>query len=57
VSINPSTADIGVSTSVSAVALGSNSTYNITITNNGTSAANNVTLTDTFASTGLSLSQ
>jgi uncharacterized repeat protein (TIGR01451 family) len=55
VSINPSTADIGVSTSVSAVALGSNSTYNITITNKGTSAANNVTLTDTFASTGLSV--
>ncbi len=34
ISINPSTADIGVTTSVSAVALGQNSTYNITITNN-----------------------
>jgi uncharacterized repeat protein (TIGR01451 family) len=55
ISINPTAADIGVSTSVSAVALGQNSTYNITITNHGTSAANNVTLTDTFASTNLSL--
>ena len=55
VSINPSSADIGVSTSVSAVALGQNSIYNITVTNNGPSAANNVTLTDTFASTGLSI--
>jgi len=55
VSINPTSADIGVSTSVSAVALGQNSTYNITITNNGPSAANNVTLTDTFASANLSL--
>ena len=33
VSVNPSTADIGVSTSVTAVPLGQNSTYNITITN------------------------
>ena len=49
VSINPSTADIGVTTSVSAVALGQNSTYNIRITNSGLSAANNVTLTDTLA--------
>jgi uncharacterized repeat protein (TIGR01451 family) len=55
VSINPSTADIGVTTSVSAVPLGQNSTYNITVTNNGPSAANNVTLTDTFAGTNLSL--
>ena len=55
ISINPSGADIGVSTSVSAVALGVDSTYNITITNKGPSAANNVTLTDTFASTNLSL--
>jgi uncharacterized repeat protein (TIGR01451 family) len=55
ISINPTTADIGVTTSVSAVALGTNSTYNITITNNGPSAANNVTLTDTYASTGLSV--
>ena len=55
VSINPSTADIGVTTNVSAVALGQNSTYTITITNNGPSPANNVTLTDTFAATNLSL--
>jgi uncharacterized repeat protein (TIGR01451 family) len=55
VSVNPTTADIGVTTSVSAVALGQNSTYNITVTNNGPSAANGTTLTDTFASTGLSL--
>ena len=53
--INPSTADIAVTTSVSAVALGQNSTYNITITNNGPSAANNVTLTDTYNNTNLSL--
>lgn len=55
ISINPSTADIGVTTSVSAVPLGQNSTYNITVTNNGPSAANSVTLTDTFAATNLSL--
>ena len=55
VSINPTTADIGVATSVSAVALGQNSTYNITITNNGLSAANGATLTDTWAATNLSL--
>ncbi|HUO15963.1 MAG TPA: hypothetical protein VMX38_13335, partial [Verrucomicrobiae bacterium] len=55
VSVNPSGADIGVSTSVSAVALGQNSTYNITVTNNGPSAANNVVLTDTYATTGLSV--
>jgi uncharacterized repeat protein (TIGR01451 family) len=55
VSINPSTADIAVSTSVSAVPLGQNSTYNITITNNGPSAANNVTLADTYNATNLSL--
>lgn len=54
-SINPSGADIGVTTSVSAVALGQNSTYNITIKNNGPSAANNVTLTDSYATTGLSV--
>ena len=54
ISINPTTADIGVTTSVSAVALGQNSTYNITITNNGLSAANSVVLTDTLAS-GLTL--
>ncbi len=55
VSINPSSADIGVSTSVTAVQLGQNSTYNITVTNNGPSAANNVTLTDTLAASGLTL--
>ncbi|HUA16584.1 MAG TPA: C25 family cysteine peptidase [Verrucomicrobiae bacterium] len=55
VSINPTTADIGVSTSVSAVALGQNSTYNITVTNNGLSAAHAVTLTDTLAASGLTL--
>ena len=49
VSINPTSADIAVSTSVSAVALGQNSTYNITVTNNGPSPANNVVLTDTLA--------
>jgi uncharacterized repeat protein (TIGR01451 family) len=49
VSINPSNADIGVTTSVSAVALGQNSTYNITVKNNGPSSANNVVLTDTLA--------
>jgi uncharacterized repeat protein (TIGR01451 family) len=53
VSVNPSSADIGVTTSVSAVPLGQNSIYNITITNNGPSAANNVVLTDTYAGTGL----
>ena len=55
VSINPSTADIGVTTGVSAVALGQNSTYTITVSNNGPSPANNVTLTDTFAATNLAL--
>ncbi len=55
ISINPSTADIGVTTKVSAVALGQNSTYNITVTNSGLSGANAVTLTDTYASTGLSV--
>ncbi|MFZ0734923.1 MAG: C25 family cysteine peptidase [Candidatus Sulfotelmatobacter sp.] len=55
VSINPSTADIAVSTSVSAVPLGQNSTYNITVTNNGPSPATGVTLTDTYAATGLSV--
>jgi uncharacterized repeat protein (TIGR01451 family) len=50
VSINPTAADIGVTTSVGgAVFLGSNTTYNITVFNNGTSAANAVKLTDTLA--------
>ena len=48
ISINPTTADLGVTTSVSAVALGQNSTYNITVTNNGLSAANAAVLTDTL---------
>ena len=48
ISINPTTADIGVTTSVSAVAFGQNSTYNITVTNSGPSAANSVVLTDTL---------
>jgi len=55
VSINPSSADIGVTTSVSAVALGQNSVYNITVTNSGPSAANSVVLTDTWASGTLGL--
>jgi uncharacterized repeat protein (TIGR01451 family) len=55
VSINPSTADIAVATSVSAVPLGQSSIYNITVTNNGPSPANNVVLTDTWASAGLTL--
>jgi len=46
VSINPLTADIGVSTSVSAVALGQDSVFTITVYNNGPSAANAVKLTD-----------
>jgi len=54
VSINPTSADVAVTTSVSAVALGQNSTYNITVTNNGPSSANNVVLTDTLAA-GLTL--
>ncbi len=55
ISINPSTADIAVSTSVSAVPLGQNSTYTISVTNNGPSPANNVVLTDTLAASGLTL--
>jgi len=49
VSINPSAADIGVTTSVSAVPLGQPSVYTITVFNNGPSPANNVVLTDTLA--------
>ena len=55
VSINPSTADVGVTTEVSAVPLGQNSTYVITVTNNGPSAAIGATFTDTFAATNLAL--
>jgi uncharacterized repeat protein (TIGR01451 family) len=55
VSINPSSADIGVTTSVgSAVFVGSNTTYTISVFNNGTSAANTVSLSDTLA-TGMTL--
>jgi uncharacterized repeat protein (TIGR01451 family) len=50
VSINPTAADIGVTTTVgSAVFLGQNTTYNIKVFNNGTSTANTVKLTDTLA--------
>jgi uncharacterized repeat protein (TIGR01451 family) len=50
VSVNPTAADIGVTTSVgSAVFFGQNTTYNITVFNNGTSAANAVNLSDTLA--------
>jgi len=50
VSINPTAADIGVTTSVgSAVFLGSNTVYTITVFNNGTSTANTVKLSDTLA--------
>ncbi len=50
VSINPSSADVGVTTSVaSAVFLGQNSTYTITVSNSGPSAANTVQLSDTLA--------
>jgi len=55
IGINPSTADIGVTTSVTAVPFGQNSTYNITVFNNGPSAANSVVLTDTYAAAGLTL--
>ncbi|MGA8621065.1 MAG: S24 family peptidase, partial [Candidatus Sulfotelmatobacter sp.] len=50
VSINPTAADIGVTTTVgSAVFLGQNTTYTITIFNNGTSTASAVSLSDTLA--------
>jgi uncharacterized repeat protein (TIGR01451 family) len=50
IAVNPTTADIAVSTSVgSAVFLGANSVYTVTVTNNGPSAANGVTLADTLA--------
>ena len=50
VSINPTVADIAVTTTVgSAVFLGASTTYNITVTNNGTSPANAVKLVDTLA--------
>jgi uncharacterized repeat protein (TIGR01451 family) len=50
VSINPTNADIGVTTTVgSAVFVGQNTTFTINVFNNGTSAANAVTLSDTLA--------
>src|SRR5579871_3307295 len=55
VSINPTTADIAVSTSVNAVTFGQNSTYTVTVSNNGPSAANGVTLLDSFAYPNLTL--
>jgi uncharacterized repeat protein (TIGR01451 family) len=51
--INPSTADIAVTESVATVLQGNNSTYNITVTNNGPSAANSVVLTDTWPTTNM----
>jgi uncharacterized repeat protein (TIGR01451 family) len=50
VSINPTAADIGISTTVNTVLLGQSSAYNITVFNNGTSAANAVMLSDALAS-------
>jgi uncharacterized repeat protein (TIGR01451 family) len=55
VSVNPTTADIGVTTSVSAVGLGQSSTYNITVYNNGSSAANTLKLVDTMPVANLTL--
>jgi uncharacterized repeat protein (TIGR01451 family) len=50
ISVNPSVADIGVTTSVgSAVFLGQSTTYTITVYNNGTSGAIGVTLSDQLA--------
>lgn len=55
ISINPSGADIGVTTRVgSAVFLGQNTTYTITVSNSGPSAGSAVTLKDTLA-TGMTL--
>ena len=48
VSLNPSQADIGVSTTVTPVSPGTNSVYNITVYNNGPSAAAAVKLVDTL---------
>jgi len=49
VSINPTSADLAVSTSVPTVFLGQNTVYTITVSNNGPSAANTISLTDTLA--------
>ncbi len=48
ISLNPSQADIGVSTTVTPVAPGTNSVYNITVYDNGPSAAAAVKLVDTL---------
>jgi uncharacterized repeat protein (TIGR01451 family) len=48
ISLNPSQADIGVSTTVTPVAPGTNSVYNVTVYNNGPSAAAAVKLVDTL---------
>jgi uncharacterized repeat protein (TIGR01451 family) len=48
ISLNPSQADIGVSTTVAPVAPGTDSVYNITVYNNGPSAAAAVKLVDTL---------
>lgn len=48
ISLNPSQADIGVSTTVEPVPPGTNSVYNITVYNNGPSAAASVKLLDTL---------
>jgi uncharacterized repeat protein (TIGR01451 family) len=54
ISVNPSVADIGVTTGVgSAVFVGANTQYTITVSNHGTSAANSVVLTDTWSTTNL----
>jgi uncharacterized repeat protein (TIGR01451 family) len=49
VSINPTSADLAVSTSVPTVFLGQNTVYTITVSNKGPSAANTISLTDTLA--------
>jgi uncharacterized repeat protein (TIGR01451 family) len=55
ISINPTTADVSVTTSTSsAVFLGQNTSYTITVKNNGPSAANSVVLTDTWSTTNFS---
>jgi len=48
ISLNPSQADIGVNTTVTPVSPGTNSVYNITVYNNGPSAAAAVELVDTL---------
>lgn len=53
ISVNPTTADIAVTATAPTVLLGNNSTYTITVSNNGPSAANSVVLTDTWPTTNL----